>query len=115
MSQTTCPSAAALQEILRNTSEFSPDQLTNNFDDMIASFRSQGVDIENCDGVQLLGVVRDFFANLSDEDLSAASGGAVSGDYSVGRIATAANVAVLFGSITATASAGTVADGGGFT
>jgi hypothetical protein len=108
MSQPTCPSAAKLQEILRNTEEFPPDQLTNNFDDMIASFRSQGVDIENCDGTQLLGVVRDFFANLSDEELAAASGGGVSGDYG-GRFTTAANVAVLFGAVSATAPAGIVA------
>jgi hypothetical protein len=102
MSEPTCPSASKLQEILRNTSEFSPDQLTNNFDDMIASFRSQGVDIENCDRAQVLGVVRDFFANLSDDDLAAASGGEVVKSVAIAAAAVGA-VAVVGGGIASVA------------
>jgi len=77
MSQPTCPSAARLLELVRNSAEFSPDQPINSPEAMLAALQRQGVDIENCDRAQVLGVVRDFFANLSDEDLAAASGGEV--------------------------------------
>jgi len=77
MSQPTCPSAARLLELVNNSAEFSSNQPINSYDDMRTALQNQGVDIENCDRAQVLGVVRDFFAKLSDDDLAAASGGEV--------------------------------------
>lgn len=97
MSQPTCPSAARLLELLHNSSEFSPGQPVNSYDEMINSLQHQGVDIDNCDRAQLLGVIRDFFANLSDDDLVAASGGEVLKAVAVAATAGAAVTAVAVG------------------
>jgi hypothetical protein len=97
MTQPTCPSAVRLLELVRNSAEFSPDHPINSHDDMLAALQRQGVDIENCDRAQLLGVIRDFFTNLSDEDLAVASGGEVAKAVAVAAAAAGAVAAVGVG------------------
>ena len=97
MTQLTCPSAVRLLELVRNSAEFSPEQPINSHDDMLAALQRQGVDIVNCDRAQLLGVIRDYFANLSDEDLSAASGGEVFKTLGVVAAVAGATTAVAVG------------------
>ena len=103
MSQPTCPSAARLLELVHNSVEFSPNHQITSYDDIRTALRNQGVDIENCDRVQVLGVVRDFFANLTDDDLAAASGGEVVKSVAIAAAAVG-TVAVVGGGIAAVVS-----------
>jgi len=91
MNQPTCPSASRLLELLKNSSDFSPEHSFNSYDEVVASLQAHGVDTVNCDRAQLLAVIRDHFINLSDEDLVAATGGEV---FKALGIAAAAGAAV---------------------
>jgi hypothetical protein len=77
MTQPSCPSAARLLEILGDSSSFTNGLDFSSYEDILSSLKANGVDLENWDRDQLLLVVRDFFANLSDVELASASGGEV--------------------------------------
>jgi hypothetical protein len=97
MTQPSCPSAARLLEILGDSSSFTNGLDFSSYQDILSALKANGIDLENCDRDQLLLVVRDFFANLSDLELASASGGEVLKAIGVAAAAGAATAAVAVG------------------
>jgi hypothetical protein len=73
-------------------------------DELKASLKDIGIDLESCDPEQTLRVIRQILGNLSDDDLFQAQGGEVK--FTVGAIAAGTAAAVAGGIAVAGVAAG---------
>lgn len=91
----TCPGAQAFSEWLGSLSQEDADQLAQrvSLDSQQSLLTQAGVDFDQCDKIQLLAVIRDRVASLTDEDLATIAGG----EKVVAKVLTAASVPVLAG------------------
>ena len=100
----TCPGAQAFSTWLGSLSQESADQLAQQvtLDSHQSLLTQAGVDFDQCDKIQLLAVIRDRVAALTDEDLATIAGG----EKFVGKVVAAVTVPVVAG-----VAAGVVAGG----
>jgi hypothetical protein len=97
MSSSSCPTVAALQELLQAngaTSALILDQI-NSIEQLEAYLEGLGLSLEHCDHLAMAQLIRDFFLQVTDDDLVAAVGGekfvakAVVGGVAAGAVAAA--------------------------
>jgi hypothetical protein len=77
---TQCPAAASIRDLLTDHSNPSVLHALGSFqsiDELQASLRAHGIDLESCDPRETLQVIRDVIGELSDSDLAEAQGGEV--------------------------------------
>jgi hypothetical protein len=91
----TCPAAQAFSTWLGTLTQTDADQLAQqvSLDSHQSLLTQAGVDFDQCDKVQLLAVIRDRVAALTDEDLATIAGG----EKLVAKVVAAATVPVAAG------------------
>jgi hypothetical protein len=104
----TCPGALELKRILHDSDPAELDELlvAESPDQLAQRLKSKGIDLSLCDRVQVLQVIRDAIAGLTDEDLAMAAGGEIAKTTKAVLTATA-----VAGSVVAVGVAGGIAGG----
>jgi hypothetical protein len=77
MTESTCPTVSSIREILYSSGDqLDPTALNiSSVDDLEAYLSGKGLSVANCDHLAMARLLRDFFLEMTEDDLLAAVGG----------------------------------------